>query len=280
MHNAALAYLVKDGHEKLKEWRYFKFDIDLGDLNEAADLLFKKKFLGTNLTVPHKVAGLTIAFASSEALRIGAVNTLDKNQAGGWKAHNTDGYGLSQVLKRDLGVDLRGASIVLLGAGGAARAAATQCLDEGCAKLWIGNRDRSRLEALIKHLNAGDRVNGFFLDAPKTEQWPEDVLVINATTVGINAEDQEPSKIQLFLTQKARIFDMTFQRENTTRFVTVAKNNGRRATDGLGMLVWQGAKSLSIWLQSQAALNIQPEALAPTMMTAACKALGRSNPNA
>ncbi len=274
MHNAALAELAKK-HPQLKNWRYFKFEIKPEELEEALDLLHQKNFQGVNLTVPHKVAGIALVTASADALRIGAINTLEKTPAGGWKAYNTDTYGFFTSLKRELNMDLGGATIVLLGAGGAARAAATQCLDAGCAKIWIGNENEPRRRALIKDLNAPDRVDGFFLPAPNANQWPPDVLVINATPVGLKVEDQEPGKVQQHLGPRARIFDMTFLKGDTTRFVTTARNHGLRATDGLGMLIWQGAKSLTIWIKAHEGIDIQPESIAQTMMDAATQALGQ-----
>src|SRR4029077_8103856 len=97
-----------------------------------------------------------------------ATNTLVRT-ATGWRASNTDSGGLADALRTELGVELRGTHVILLGAGGAARAAAVQCLRDKAASLWIGNRGAERLAALLAHLAplAGDvPVHGFPFSAP------------------------------------------------------------------------------------------------------------------
>ena len=86
-----------------------------------------------------------------EARTIGAVNTLF-HTGEEWRGFNTDGYGLEQALKGRLGVRLESANILILGAGGAARAAAAQSLSRGCENLWISNRSTERLESMIDAL--------------------------------------------------------------------------------------------------------------------------------
>jgi len=278
MHNAALAELAKK-HPQLKDWRYFKFDIESADFQSAANLLSNKNFVGVNLTVPHKVIGLTVAIGKENTLRIGATNTLVHNPESKWDGYNTDGFGLVRALKNDLDFELNGSQVILLGAGGAARATAVQCLDSGCAKIWIGSRDELRRRKLIEDLN-DQRVSGFFLDAPANISQFEapNLLVINATPVGLN-DSEQPNYIN-FLSSGRKLFDMTYIGGDKTKFVKKAIDVGLRATDGLNMLIWQGAKSLTIWLKAQEGIDIQPESIAQTMMNAACDTLGQPHRHA
>lgn len=290
MHNAALAELVKR-EPALADWKYFKFDIEPGQLEEALKLLLKMNFKGVNLTVPHKEVALLFVenlARGVDDIGIRAINTLEAAEAD-WKGHNTDVYGLDQALQHDLGFKLPGGDVVILGAGGAAQAAAIQCLLRGCARLWIGNRSAVRssvLKGLLMELpttnalhkaafdqrsspETEEAIHSFALQTPPVNEWPEDIVIINATTLGIKPGDSAPIDVWL-LPKKARVFDMTFQRGGTTKFVSTARDRGLRAADGLSMLVWQGTRALRLWT----GFNEQEEPpIAQIMMNAACQAL-------
>ena len=169
--NAALAELAKT-QARFADWRYFKFDIAPEELPGALALFHEKKFHGLNLTVPHKSLAVEHLVASDAFVRAaGAANTLSYTEAG-WRGANTDGAGLSAALRVELGAELAGANIVLLGAGGAARAAAVECLRARCASLWIGNRTAATLETLLSTLQvfAGEaNLKGFVLNNPPAD---------------------------------------------------------------------------------------------------------------
>jgi len=130
MHNAALAELAK-AHPQLRDWCYFKFDIAPEELEESLKILPQKGFVGVNLTVPHKTSPVVLIHADIHDRRLLAINTLIGGD-NGWLGINSDGYGLIQSLNRDLKIDLRkGAEVVVLGAGGAARSAVMACWREG-----------------------------------------------------------------------------------------------------------------------------------------------------
>ena len=123
MHNAALAELAR-AHPRFTDWQYVRFEIHPADLPRALDLLHAKQFRGVNLTVPHKIIAFDrVAEIDPAARPVGAVNTLRWTERG-WHGFNTDGYGLAAAVRETLDLDLTGAPIVLLGAGGAARGAA------------------------------------------------------------------------------------------------------------------------------------------------------------
>jgi shikimate dehydrogenase len=275
MHNAALAELAKK-HSELKDWRYFKFDIKPEELKEALEMLLVKNFQGVNLTIPHKVAAFKIVTDINDEVReVGAMNTLVRSSLKPfWSGNSTDSFGLQTALRNDLEVNLAGTSVVILGAGGAARSAAFQCLYDKSSALWIGNRTQANLNQLLQHLkshNLKTQLNGFDLASPPAKEWPEDVVVINTTPLGLNAYDPSPINV-ILLGEKAKVFDTIYR---PTNLVASAVSRGLCATDGLGMLVWQGASSLSIWASRPSAnVFVKVDEIAQTMMDAACVALG------
>jgi shikimate dehydrogenase len=246
MHNAALAELAGQD-PRLADWRYHKFDFTPAELPHALGLLHRHGFAGLNLTVPHKEAGLTLAESADDFARAaGATNTLVRT-ATGWHAANTDGPGLAGALRSELGLELRGRPVVLLGAGGAARAAAAQCLHDGAAALWIGNRGLDRAAALLRHLAPyarGTALECFPLGAPPA-QLPVGAIVINCTTVGLKGEPQPPVDLRR-LPQPAAVFDMIYAPAETALLRSAAELGLPRA-NGLAMLVHQGAAALSRW---------------------------------
>ncbi len=276
MHNAALAELAKE-HPQLKDWCYFKFEIEPEELKVALRALHEKNFVGLNLTIPHKItATYLVKNRASDAVQSGAVNTLIRKPDDGWNGENSDGFGLTQALKEDLQSSIKGREVVLLGTGGAAHATVVQCLSSQCSFLWLGGRKESemQLDQPFHRFQLEKKVKYFNLSKPPFRAWKAGVLVINATPVGLKPDDPSPIDLN-FLPSGALVLDMVYKRGvGVTPFVSAARERGLRAADGLGMLVWQGAKSLSIWIKSQEGIDVSPESIAPTMMTAACAALG------
>jgi shikimate dehydrogenase len=271
MHNAALAALAHD-HPPYSSWHYHKFAVPPDDLPRALELFHQQGFAGLNLTVPHKV----IAFGRVRAIGpvvpvIGAVNTLRRaHGSGGWDGHNTDGYGLTAGVRQDLGLTIRDLPVILLGAGGAARAAAVECLqpERRCAELWIGNRTRERLETLLAALEplAGGSLLHPFDPAEPPDELPPGALIINATAAGLRADDSPPIDLTR-LPRPAGVYDMIYNPPETALLHQAAACRLPHA-NGLSMLVHQGAKSLEIWT------GVPAERTAPIMLRAAQAALG------
>jgi len=264
MHNAALEEM-SDGESRFKDWRYYRFDVDPDDLPEALPRFHRKAFLGLNLTLPHKVRALDeVRGISPDAQRMGAVNTLVWDEFG-YDGFNTDGYGLKTAIERDLGFGLEGRAVVLLGSGGAARAAAAQCLIDGCERLCIGNRTPERVDELIDALAPVDpdgRASRFALGDPPDDLPAEGVLV-NATSLGLRPDDPLPFDLAR-LGPGWGVYDMIYN-PPATPLLQEASRLGLRNANGLSMLVHQGARSLEIWTHAAAP--------AQTMMQAACRAL-------
>ena len=266
MHNAALAELART-EPTYRAWKYVRFDIPPDDLPAALERLHAARFRGINLTVPHKVIAFSrIASVDAAAQPAGAVNTLRWSDAG-WQGFNTDGYGLAAAVQQTLGRDLAGAHVVLVGAGGAARGAAVECLHRRCASLWVVNRTRENLHALFDALSPlarGVPFHGFVPSAPPAD-LPNDAIVINATSAGLKESDPAPIDLAT-LPRPAAVYDMIYNPPET-RLLRQAAFLGIPHANGVSMLVHQGAKALEIWT------GVAAERLAPTMERAARAAL-------
>jgi shikimate dehydrogenase len=246
MHNAVL---TAEGRTdpRFAGWRYFRFDVPPANLAQALALLHEKKFRGVNLTVPHKVLAFDqLAEIDEAAQPVGAVNTLRWAEPG-WHGFNTDGYGFATAVRAELGQDLAGAHILLLGAGGAARGAAVECLQRRCASLWIANRSMENLDALLASLAPvaqGISVREFTPAAPPAD-LPLGLVVVNATSAGLRSTDASPIDLKT-LPRVSAVFDMIYNPPETA-LLRQAAELGLPAANGLSMLIHQGAKALEIW---------------------------------
>lgn len=265
MHNAAIAKL-RQQDSRFADWAYYRFDVPPEDFAAAVPRFFEHNFLGLNLTIPHKVQALDlIQGISPDAERMGAVNTLVWNEFG-YDGFNTDGYGLTQGLRQELGFDLKEGTVMLLGSGGAARAAAVQCVLDGCEKLYVGNRTPTRLAGLMQVVHAmpgGEHAEAFALDAPP-EDLPVTGVLINATSLGLQADDPAPFDVSR-LPVGWKVYDMIYNPAQTA-LLQQASARGLATANGLSMLVHQGARSLEIWSHAEVDAHV--------MMQAARHALG------
>ncbi len=265
MHQAALAEMAHTDR-RFSDWKYFRFDVPPAQLAEALPKLHAAGFHGLNLTVPHKVLAFDLVPEIDPAARaVGAVNTL-RRTAAGWRGHNTDGHGLAAAVRADLGVELSGANVILLGAGGAARAAAVECLQRKCAALWIGNRTRANLDALLATLKpvAGSIPLHGFDPAEPPGCLPDGAVLVNATSSGLKPGEPPPIALRA-LPARLKVCDMIYN-PPATPLLREAASLGLKHANGLSMLVQQGAKSLEIWTGRPAPV--------PVMQAAARNALG------
>ena len=246
MHNAALRAMAAH-NARFASWRYWKFDIPPERLAEALPLFHRHGFAGLNLTVPHKVLALDLIAAVAPAAReIGAVNTLRHTPAG-YEGFNTDGYGMATAIAQELDLPLAGTDVILLGAGGAARGAAVECLRQECRSLWIGNRSAGTLEALmhqIRPLAGGATVRAFLLGEPPPD-LPAGALLINATSAGLAPDEPPPIDLPSW-PRPACVFDMVYNPARPPLLVAADELRLRNA-NGLAMLVHQGARALGLW---------------------------------
>lgn len=198
---------------------------------------------GLNVTVPFKHEAYDVATQrSTRAEQAGAVNTLSF-RAGQILADNTDGIGLTRDITQNLRFDLRAASVLLLGAGGASFGVVGPLLAEGPAELVIANRTLGKAEALVARFAAqADKCELGASSFPALAQRHFD-LVINATSAGLSG-DMPALPDKLFATG-ALAYEMVYGK--ITPFMRFAQAQGARVADGLGMLVEQAAESFFIW---------------------------------
>jgi shikimate dehydrogenase len=230
-------------------------------LGDAFNQLRKLEFIGANLTVPHKIEGFSLMDQlDPDAKGIGAVNTI-KIEQGNLVGFNTDGRGFSRAVREAFSVDLRDVRILVLGAGGAARAIARQCAKEGCERLVIANRTFKKAEELTAGLRdffSGPKVLG---PVPRLQAipWEESAfrfqianidLIVNATPVGLHPSDRSPIPSRL-LAPHLMILD-TIYLEGRTPLVSAGIEAGARAANGLSMLIHQGALAFEIWFDRAA----------------------------
>ena len=247
MHNAALLELSRRD-SKFSRWKYFKIEIAPEQLAQALPRLAELGFRGLNLTIPHKVDVLTILEEiDPKALVMGAVNTL-RFENGYWKGYNTDGEGLSRAIQIAFGKGLNDFNVLVLGAGGAARAAAVQCLTEGCQYLAVLNRSADRAQKMIKALSE----NGFsnrveLMDHPRNPFIGRrgKNLIINATSLGLRMDDPTPLDLSLF-EETVCVYDMIYN-PPVTKLTKQAKEYRMAYSKGLSMLIGQAVRSLEIW---------------------------------
>ncbi len=240
MHNAAFAALGLD-------FAYVALRVRPAALEEAIEGVRALGFAGLNVTVPHKEAVLSLLDDLSPAARtIGAVNTVVR-RGDRLKGENTDGPGfLSAVAK--LGFRARGKRAVLLGAGGSARAVAWALGRAGVSRLTILNRSPKRAAALAASVRRGCSasvlVSGF--DSTGSAELLEEAdIVVNCTSLGLDGRTAPP--VEIAVTPRHCLFYDLVYRLGPTPLVSAARRRGRRAENGLGMLVEQAALAFRIW---------------------------------
>jgi shikimate dehydrogenase len=220
---------------------YGKLLAPAGEFAAAAMRFFAEGGRGANVTLPFKEDAFRFAHSSSERARLaGAANFL-AHRDGRIEADNTDGAGLVADLTRNLGLDLRGKRILLLGAGGAARGVAAPLLALEPAALVVANRTAARAFELAARFSALGEIEGVALRSIPTRPFD---LVVNATSSSVRAEPLAlPAHV---LHARAFVYDMAYG-EAARGFLARAADAGARAADGLGMLVEQAAESFALW---------------------------------
>jgi shikimate dehydrogenase len=229
MQTAALAELGLAG-----EWSYSAIDLAPGEFESRVRAMSGEGFVGANVTVPHKGAALALADSLSETAReIGAANTLSFDGAE-IRAENTDAQGLLDALPGSAA----GQRALVLGAGGAARAAVWALAREG-AEVAVWNRTALRAEHLCEELG------GAATEAPAQADFE---LIVNTTAAGLRGEDpfvELPLEAAGFRPGQT-VVDLVYG-EQPSRLLAAAAASGAAVVDGIEILVRQGALSLQIW---------------------------------
>lgn len=238
-------------------WQYELLETPHTQLARVMQRLRADDCAGANVTIPHKQAVIEYLDEVTPTARcIGAVNTIIKRD-GKLIGDNTDAYGVLQVL-RDARVELRGARVVVLGAGGAARAAVFALADAGVASIGIINRTESRALALGDALR--QHAPHLEVTVNQNDALTRAHLVINATCVGmVPHTDESPLPAHVRLPCNVVVFDMVY-RPRETRLLREAACAGAQTISGLGMLVHQGAAAFTLWTGRAAPVRVMFDA--------------------
>lgn len=269
-------------------WQYEAFAVEPRNLERTVTALHNRGIEGFNVTVPHKQAIMELLDIVQPAGRvIGAVNTVSlnrENDVGLWQGTNTDALGFRTDLTACIGEPAPQSNALILGAGGAARAAAYVLADLGY-QIHILSRNPARGLELIRDVQSGltltahnnndrnDKIGSTvwrmsmrILPWDRLQHVKVDIhLIVNCTPVGMWPHiDESPWPDEIPIPATAAVYDMIY-RPQETKLMQQAKKSGAQAFNGLGMLVQQGAAAFTLWTGRDAPLDM--------MRTAAQKAL-------
>jgi len=270
MQNAGMATLGLN-------WRYIALDVRPEELRAGLMGAKAMQLVGLNLTVPHKLLAVDMVDVLDEsAKKWGAANTISfegRDKSGTWLplyqfeettpektrmvGFNTDADAIVRSLREDLAMELQGARVLIVGVGGAGRVAALKLAAENVAEMFIVNRTLAKAGSVAaeirrRHLNVKVQI-GY----PRGEVD----LMINATSLGLATADAFPvDRKQFSVRQALAVYDMIY-RPAESALLAAAREGGCRRANGLGMLLYQGAKALEIWSGKPAPIEIMRAAL-------------------
>lgn len=243
-------------------WRYLTIEVYPEDLADTCKGLRAMNMRGINLTIPHKVEVLKyLDEVAPDAALMGAVNTVRRD---GDKliGENTDGKGFIRSLRQDAGIDPAGKKIVILGAGGAARAIGVEAALAGAQHITIVNRSAARGETLATLLNEKTEANASFVEWKTSYAVPTDTdVLVNATSIGLFPNVNEKPDIHFDTITPAMMVCDVIPNPPNTPFLREAADRGATTLDGLGMLVYQGAIGFTMWTGLDAPVTVMHQAL-------------------
>jgi shikimate dehydrogenase len=255
MHNDAFAKLGLN-------YLYLLFSIEPDNVDQAVAGIRGLGISGINVTIPHKQAVIPhLDQLSEEAELIGAVNTIE-NKEGTLIGHNTDGRGFIRSLKEETNFVATDKSVLLVGAGGAARAISFQLALEGIEKLFITDLELSKAEDLATEIKDNTDVEVVTIGQEKIADIIADLdLLVDSTPVGMHPNvDVDPVVGADLLHQDLIVYDVVYNPQETV-LLQAAKRAGATAVSGLGMLLYQGVIAFEIWTGQQAPVDVMREAL-------------------
>ena len=226
-----------------QQLHYRAHKVELERFAEAAGQFFSHGGKGLNITVPFKLDAFEFADqVSGRARRAGAVNTLALQEDGSVYGDNTDGVGLVRDIHDNLGWELNGRRILVLGAGGAVRGILGPLLKQGPSHVLVANRTVAKAQSLAKHFASLGDVVGCSYDGLASGQFD---LIINGTSASMSGD--LPPLPHHILSNDGCAYDMMYGAEPTPFMRWAAAETAWAVSDGLGMLVEQAAESFCIW---------------------------------
>jgi len=250
------------------QWRYLTIEVKPDALPDAIRGVRAMGMMGVNLTIPHKVAVLPLLDEiSRDAAIIGAVNTV-RRAGDKLIGENTDGKGFLRGVREQAGVDPTGKNVLVLGAGGAARAITVELALAGAGRITIWNRSAERGEALCRDLKARTPADAHFVPWRKTCTVGPDVdIVVNATSIGLFPDTDAMPDVDFKNGRKDLLVCDVVPNPPETRMIKSARALGFKVLTGLPMLVYQGAIGFEMWTgrkaPEHAMLAALEEAFAP-----------------
>ena len=240
------------------EATYEAWPVVTAELPERIQNLRESDFLGANVTIPYKELVIPLLDEIDDwALKIGSVNTI-VNQAGLLIGYNTDTVGFLRAISEYGNYEPSGRDVLLIGAGGAARAAAHALMEAGVKTLWIANRTYDRVKRLADELLDIGEVKPIGLDGPEFRKSAASVsLIVNSTSLGMkHTPEAHINPLEgLNIGSSTLVTDMVYNPLDTPMLIE-AENRGCRILSGLPMLVLQGAASFELWTGDGAPVDV------------------------
>ena len=256
MQNAAFEHAGLD-------WRYLDIRVRAEDLEAAVKAARLFEFGGFNCTIPHKIAVIPLLDGLEPSAEIsGACNTVVRQPDGQLIGSNTDGSGFVWSI-RDEGIDPAGLDVVILGAGGAARAVAVSLALGGARRVTIANRTAPNRDELVSILETKTDVEAKGLPWAGTLAVPPCDVLVDCTPVGMGTGAAAEAHVDVDLSGLAKdtvVCDLNPETAESA-FLRLAAARGHRTLDGLGMLARQGAAGFEAWTGVKAPLEVMIKAL-------------------
>ena len=261
LHNAVFDYLNMDA-------TYEAWEVSPKNLKTEVEKLRRQPYIGANVTIPHKVAIMDLLDEiEPQSKQIGSVNTV-LSKEGILSGFNTDTLGLVRSLKEHGEFDPQGKNVLVIGAGGAARAAVFSLLKEGVRSVIIKNRTFSRSSSLAKEFSKLGEVTAVQVSDTSLDLFNDNIdLILNCSSMGMKngpAEAYSPLKAEQ-IPSSSLVCDMVYN-PSITPLMKQANLSGASVLGGLPMLIYQGAASFELWTNDPAPIQV--------MFRAAEKALG------
>ncbi len=250
IHNAAFRSLGLD-------CTYIAYRIPKGDLKAGIESLKKIKISGFNVTIPHKIEMMNfLDDASKECKMIGATNTVS-NENGRLFGYNTDMDGFLDPIKKKE-ISISGQNVLLMGAGGAARAIIAGFAKENAAKIFIANRTRQKAEELAKFASSLGVESEHVMLAESESCAQKSKFLVNATSIGLKGE---PSQISAKVINPDHVvYDIVYMPMNTD-FVLQGKKSGATIIYGYEMLLGQACIAFELWHKLKAPYDAMKKVL-------------------
>lgn len=257
MHNQAFAHLGMD-------CLYLPFSVPPADLKAAVAGIRVLNLLGVNITIPHKEVVMDcLDEVTAEARGAGAVNTI-VNRNGRLIGHNTDGTGFVRSMREMTGITPEGKTVVLVGAGGAARGVGVALGKSGARRIFIANRTKERALQVARDIQEHSGVWAGVADLTPEGLKPvlaQAQILIHASPVGMFPRQAEPPLVpEELLTQDLLVCDLVY-RPSETALIKAARQRGCAVLPGWGMLVYQGAAAFELWFGGPAPVEVMRQAV-------------------